>query len=1053
MKNFFKKIGKISALIAASFLLFGTLACSSDGLPPELSGNGTDDGAKGTFTDGALTTERASKKLTTATAAGKITLSKNGGTAETKATIAAAFEEITNNAAENDSYVITLAPGKYAEDGLKLKNLKGTNTVTIKGSGTAQYGMDVLIYGQGSDMTQESSRSLLSFEGAGTVILENLTLQNSHGTTSGTAQAETLGVSNSAFSGKLAVYNSAFLSGQDTICTEGKAWFYKCYIEGDVDFLWMEKYSSKVALYEECVIRAVNIRKTNSGGAVTAYYTAPRLEVSNTVGKGVVIWNSTLEAEDGLKDVYLGRNPWDKETDEKKKADNGGTYPANYPAFESFYENVAIVGTKYYGKALNEAIWKGSGAHGTANQQFVGFKTDDHFPASSNASTNGAARLTSAQVEAEYSSRNAILNRVYNILGEEFETESEPWDVSAIATEFDAGDSGELPTDDDGETVTVTWDWVAEGVTYSTDKSSWATTAITSGYIKGDNDDIVAEATGGEFKINTGNNPYGTFNEGATMKIPVSAKSVVTVTAWNYTIAANYVLGGKTLPAISGKSNSAEASIVAPRAGYIELTSTADSSYIKTITVTKLNPNDDFSKDAIDFANETETIPNNNDTLGLVAVTGSTKSNDTSVVEVTSVTSSGIVITAKGAGTTTITAGDGTNTATISVTVGKYGLISYNVTEKYLSEYSDDPTTVVWDWKVKTSDNNLNIKYYTDSTFKESANQIGTGSGDGSEGYIIGSEQGVAIYVAKTAANKVQNNGTDGVELAKDTELYIPVCTDSVLTVTAYKGTSYFPNVKLTDTAMSVVSQAFTVDKNGYVKLTASNKTYLYRISVTNVKPKTVNDLLATAKSNIATASATAKNSTALKAVTTTNTTGSAAQLVGSSVAVSAGYVYLDKEFSSGSKVRIEVTVDADTTTTNGDNLAVGFINKIADIADANTKTGVYTYYNGMGYATNHITGGAQASWNSGSVDNTLLPHTYVCEYTFAESNGALACSVKHSDNTSVTKTYNAGIKSGYAIFGTSKSNGDIETVVISLVNVYLNDTLVYSSKTDTLSN
>ena len=679
MKNFFKKIGKISALIAASFLLFGTLACSSDGLPPELSGNSTDDGAKGSLTDGALTTERASNNLTTATAPGAITLSKNGGTAQTMATIAAAFEEITNNAAENDSYVITLAPGKYAEDGLKLKNLKGTNTVTIKGSGTAQYGMDVLIYGQGSDMTQESSRSLLSFEGAGTVILENLTLQNSYGTTNGTAQAETLGVSNSAFSGKLAVYNSAFLSGQDTICTEGKAWFYKCYIEGDVDFLWMEKYSSKVALYEECVIRAVDIRKTNSGGAVTAYYTAPRLEVSNTVGKGVVIWNSTLEAEDGLKDVYLGRNPWDKETDEKKKADNGGTYPANYPAFESFYENVAIVGTKYYGKALNEAIWKGSGAHGTANQQFVGFKTDDHFPVSSNASENGAARLTSAQVEAEYSNRNVILNRVYNVLVEEFETESEPWDVSAIATEFDAGDSGELPTDDDGETVTVTWDWVAEGVTYSTDKSSWATTAITSGYIKGNNDDIVAEATGGEFKITTGSNPYGTFNAGATMKIPVSEKSVVTVTAWNYTIAANYVLGGKTLPAISGKSNSAEASIVAPRAGYIELTSTADSSYIKTITVTKLNPNDDFSKDAIDWAEDTVALAVDSSETNITPTSIKTGS-DTSVATASlSGTTLTIKSVTKTGGSTSVVLTDGSHDATVSIAVNKYGVITTEI--------------------------------------------------------------------------------------------------------------------------------------------------------------------------------------------------------------------------------------------------------------------------------------------------------------------------------------------------------------------------------------
>ena len=57
--------------------------------------------------------------------------------------------------------------------------------------------------------------------------------------------------------------------------------------------------------------------------------------------EGLVIFNSTLEAEDGLSDVYLGRNPWDADT--------------NY--YSNYYENVAVVGSKYYGNALNSAIW------------------------------------------------------------------------------------------------------------------------------------------------------------------------------------------------------------------------------------------------------------------------------------------------------------------------------------------------------------------------------------------------------------------------------------------------------------------------------------------------------------------------------------------------------------------------------------------------------------------------------------------------------------------------------------------------------------------------
>ena len=278
-------------------------------------------------------------------------------------------------------------------------------------------------------MSQESKRSLLSFEGSANVVIKNITLKNSHGETKGDAQAETIGVGASSFTGTLAAYNCSFLSGQDTICTEGKAWFYKCYIEGDVDFLWIESKDGKVALYEECIIRAIGSRTTK------AYYTAPRLAPTNSVGKGVVIWKSRLEAEDALKEVYLGRNPWDRETDEKKNT--------NY--FNDYYEQVAVIDTKFYSNnELNSNIWSGSGAHGTPNQQFVGFKTCQKFTAPS-PNDCGAVVLTAEQVAAEYSSRNYILNRVYNIEKKQFENDYPIWNFSALETEFGAERSEALP--------------------------------------------------------------------------------------------------------------------------------------------------------------------------------------------------------------------------------------------------------------------------------------------------------------------------------------------------------------------------------------------------------------------------------------------------------------------------------------------------------------------------------------------------------------------------------------------------------------------------------
>ena len=411
--------------------LFGALALTAWGITGCFFYHDHEESTTGVLTDGPLSTGRATVYASPDGSPGIISVSStNVNSAKTNAAVpvvvnagiatyaddskkysdlSIALKEIQD---KNDSgyHEITLEPGTYRVTGLTYK---GSATIKIKGTGSAKYGTDVLIYGEGTDMSAESTRSTLSFQGSCNVILENVAVQNSYGMTTGTAQAEALGVGGTPFSGTLAAYNCAFLSGQDTICTEGKAWFYDCYIEGDVDFLWMETYSSKVALYENCRIRAIDSRTTR------AYFTAPRLAVASTVGKGVVIFNSTLEAENGLKEVYLGRNPWDAESDEKK-----GT---NY--FNNYYENVAIVGTKYYGNALNEAIWSGSGAHGAGGQQFVGFKTDTHFRASS---SGVGARLTSAQVSAEYAGRNNILNRLYNVGEGCFQEDGAVWDVAAL---------------------------------------------------------------------------------------------------------------------------------------------------------------------------------------------------------------------------------------------------------------------------------------------------------------------------------------------------------------------------------------------------------------------------------------------------------------------------------------------------------------------------------------------------------------------------------------------------------------------------------------------
>ena len=503
---------RVMALLGALALTaWGTVACSHDS-----GGGGGSSEERGSLTHGPLTTSRVARIALPEHDRGEVKLKPGTTTyalsgSYTGDDLEEAFKEIP----ESGYFEITLSPGAYDVTGLTYK---GSATIKIKGTGSAKYGMDVLIHGKGTDMGTQSTRSTLSFQGACNIILENIAIENTHRETKGDAQAETLGVSNTAFSGTLAAYNCAFISGQDTICTEGKAWFYDCYIEGDVDFLWMNNRSSKVALYENCRIRAT------SGRADRAYFTAPRLAVANTVGKGVVIWKSTLEAEDGFKEVFLGRNPWDEDNDKKKNT--------NY--FKDYYEQVAIVGTKYYGPALSGAVWSGSGANGTENQQFVGFKTDSNFRKSS---SGLGARLTAAQVSAEYSDRNKILNRVYNVAEEKFENDAASgiWDIAALEEEFGAGASGGLEQEVFNEkSAKVTWDFA----------SAWTGDDSTTAKYEGSSGKIIGTVNGSDaytvkMHVNAENGKFAADSGGnrtqikarTVLTVPVTNGSIVAVTA------------------------------------------------------------------------------------------------------------------------------------------------------------------------------------------------------------------------------------------------------------------------------------------------------------------------------------------------------------------------------------------------------------------------------------------------------------------------------------------------------------------------------------------
>lgn len=383
------------------------------------------------------------------------------------------------------------------------------------------------------------------------------------------------------------------------------------------------------------------------------------------------------------------------------------------------------------------------------------------------------------------------------------------------------------------ESVTVTWDWTANAVTLYSDSSLETSAAqLSSGYAKGDSSAITAVITGGTVKTNTG---YGHFNNGATMLIPVSAGSVVTVTVWNYTYAASYfTLGGNYLTAISGNDSSDSASYTATKAGYITLSAKEDSAYIKSVVVTGLYSSDDFTNDVVDFVAETKIVTNGEDTLGLIAVGASTTSSNTAVATV-SVTDDGIKITSVAAGTATITAGDGTNTATIPVTVGDYGAITVGTITPYSASSILD--SVVWDM-----DGSNTLTFYSDSACETALGStvIQYSNGTGMAGYVVGTSTKVPLYVDCSTVGKFAYTSGSYVQTNAGTKIYVPVSSGSVVSITMHSNASAYQYVNVGSNTLTMTADTcnYTAGASGYVLVelsSAASGAYMLGITVTNV--------------------------------------------------------------------------------------------------------------------------------------------------------------------------------------------------------------------------
>lgn len=147
--------------------------------------------------------------------------------------------------------------------------------------------------------TLGTSGSATAFLHANDLTLSGLTFENSFDESrevEGGKQAVAVNVRGD----RIAFHNVRFLGNQDTLLTNGGTqYFYQCYIEGDVDFI----FGGSRAVFEESVIHSLDRGSDSNNGYITAASTMI------TEPYGYLFLRSKLTSDAPAGTVFLGR-PW-----------------------------------------------------------------------------------------------------------------------------------------------------------------------------------------------------------------------------------------------------------------------------------------------------------------------------------------------------------------------------------------------------------------------------------------------------------------------------------------------------------------------------------------------------------------------------------------------------------------------------------------------------------------------------------------------------------------------------------------------------------------------
>ncbi len=333
-------------------------------------------------------------------------------------TLGAALNAIAASATAPANVTINVAAGTYREL-LRYTGPGGTTqqTITILGpAGNKQGDTCVFQYANGNNVNGSTqARPTFYFTGAN-LVLQNITLKNT-GTRTQYGQAETLYFASGT--NTLAAYNSSFSSNQDTLQTSGRSWFYKCYIEGNVDFIWG---TSQAALFENCSMHFLN----DLGGAAASYSlvvarTGSTVTGNGTVGKGYVVLNSAVSVDANVTATF-GRD--------------AGT--------GAWYDQVALINIAFSGAGtIGAGLWNTTTAPlSLGDASYVGWKSAGCTGLNlASLTTATGTSATIANQSTEYDTRDHILNRVVTVTSGSpsgYEAVPTAWDVSSLASAWGA---------------------------------------------------------------------------------------------------------------------------------------------------------------------------------------------------------------------------------------------------------------------------------------------------------------------------------------------------------------------------------------------------------------------------------------------------------------------------------------------------------------------------------------------------------------------------------------------------------------------------------------